>query len=43
MNTKDIVRLISVCLQSWWFYGIVGWLLIIAFYPIGVVIPRYAG
>ena len=28
---------------SWWFVGIVGWLIIILNYPIDAVLPRYAG
>lgn len=43
MNKDKIIQLIVWCAESWWLFGIVGWILIISNYPIGITIPRYAG
>lgn len=30
-------------LASWYFWGILGWIIVITNFPLSVVIPRYAG
>jgi hypothetical protein len=40
---KKAFDLLRAVLDSWWFIGAVGWIIVIRAYPIETVLPRYAG
>lgn len=38
-----LMLLLKRLFDSWYFWGVIGWLLIIRAAPIDAVLPRYAG
>lgn len=40
---KKLLRDARMLLDSWYFWGVIGWILLIRAMPIDSVLPRYAG
>lgn len=43
MFDRERIRAAMEIIGSWWFAGIVGWIIVISNYPVAGGIPHYAG